>query len=164
MPPLPSSIQQQPWSLHLVGREPHCQSNDRNNDHRTLSPHLLKAQRREKLSPITLPDTNEDMTSPSRSLSSAMRSREGPTSYLQKPPVSKSHPSLAALTLESSERPLPPPQHPHSSLSLSVSSTKALTPTICGHAWGSEGEDLSQFLPLLPSKNQWASYLQDQGS
>lgn len=93
-----------------------------------------------------------------------MRPREGPTSYLGKPPVSKAHPSLATLTLQSSERPLPPPQHPHSSLSLYVSSAKALTPTMRGPAWGVGGQDLSQFLPLPPSENQRASHLQDQGS
>lgn len=37
--------------LRLVGTAPRCQGDDRNNRHQTLSPHLLKAQRLEKLGP-----------------------------------------------------------------------------------------------------------------
>ena len=70
--PLPSSIHLEEVAkglLCLVGREPCCQSDYRNNSHRTLNPHLLKTQQLAKLGPVALPDTNEEMTFPSRALS-----------------------------------------------------------------------------------------------
>lgn len=67
--PLSSLIQRLPRSLCLMGGEPRCHSDYRNNGHRTPNPRWLKTQGLAELGPVALPDVEEEMIFPPRALS-----------------------------------------------------------------------------------------------
>lgn len=92
-------------------------------------------------------------------LSPRCQDTEAPITHLQKPPVSKPHPSLAALTQESSGRPSTPKQPHGSRLSLSCQFNKSPHQL----AMVMQGPSLDS-LPFLPPRINGHPHLRDQGS